>query len=63
MMMSDTLTTAEDLLNLPINTVLSGGFKRLTNSEPAGLDWYLPGSAVGYTAYEIRVPTRVLEYA
>lgn len=52
-----------ELLVLPLGTILHGGFKRLSIDEPAGLDWYLPGSAMGYSAGEIRLPTWIIESA
>ena len=59
--MSDDVTEYGQLLVLPVGTILRGGLKRLSSDEPAGLDWYIPGSPMGYAAGEIRLPTRVIE--
>ena len=59
----DLLEAHGELLVLPVGTILHGGFKRLSSDEPAGLDWYLPGSAMGYSVGEIRLPTWIIESA
>ena len=58
----DQVTDLGQLLVLPVGTILRGGLKRLSADEPAGLDWYYPGSPMGYAAGEIRLPTWVIEY-
>ena len=59
----DLLEDRGELLVLPVGTILRGGLKRLSADEPAGLDWYFPGSPMGYSVGEIRLPTWIIESA
>jgi hypothetical protein len=55
-----TVETVEELEALPPFAVLSNGFTRRWPGEPAGLEWAYPGTPMGYSASEIRLPVIVL---
>lgn len=69
--MPRTITTAEELDALPVRSVLlTHGNKfgplavqKVSNDEPAGLDYFSVGMAMPYSAGEIHLPATVLHEA
>lgn len=55
------LETVEELLALPVGSVLDYGVTKLYADEPAGLNFVAPGSAMGYTAHEFKLPIALLK--
>jgi len=54
------VTSHDELEVLPIGTVLLGNFTRVYDNEPAGLDWVIPPSRMGYHRREIKLPTYIV---